>query len=193
MKNKINSLYKLLLSAYSVSMFSEWVLLPIYAVFVQKIWGDILDASWAMAVFLISQWIFTIIVQRLRRTYKHHIMMMILWRAIWLAGIALYLAVSSTRMLFVTQILVAMGNAIADPIFDKELADHTDKNNKLFERGLWEWMQDIINWLAAIIWWLIATFFWFQWLIGFMILTWTASLAIILVYVKKYKSKQFRF
>jgi len=41
-------------------------------------------------------------------------------------------------MLFLTQILVAMGNAIADPIFDKELADHTDKNNKLFERGLWE-------------------------------------------------------
>jgi hypothetical protein len=48
-------------------------------------------------------------------------------------GIVLYLAVSSTRMLFVTQILVALGNAVADPIFDKELADHTDQNNKLFE------------------------------------------------------------
>jgi hypothetical protein len=48
-------------------------------------------------------------------------------------------------MLFITQILVAMGNAIADPIFDKELADHTDQNNKLFERGLREGMQDIIS------------------------------------------------
>lgn len=140
MKNKINALYKLLLSAYSVSMFSEWVLLPIYAVFVQKIWGDILDASWAMAVFLISQWIFTIIIQRLQWTYKHRTTMMIVGWTIWLMGIALYLAVSSTRMLFVTQILVAMGNAIADPIFDKELADHTDTSNKLFERGLWEGM-----------------------------------------------------
>lgn len=192
MKNKINSLYKLLLSAYGVSMFSEWVLLPIYAVFVQKIWWDILDASWAMAVFLISQWIFTIIVQRLKWTYKHHTIMMIIWWFIRLMGIVLYLAVSSTRMLFVTQILVAMWNAIADPIFDKELADNTDKNNKLFERGLWEGMQDITNWLAAIIWWLIATFFWFKWLIAFMILTWTTSLIMILIYVKKYKSKEFR-
>lgn len=193
MKNEINPLYKLLLSAYGVSIFSEWVLLPIYAVFVQKIGWDVLDASWAMAVFLISQWIFTIIIQRLKWTYKHHTIMMIVWWFIWLMGIVLYLAVSSTRMLFITQILVAMWNAIADPIFDKELADNTDKNNKLFERGLWEGMQDITNWLAAIIWWLIATFLWFRWLIIFMILTWTISLVIILTYVKKYKSKEFKF
>lgn len=189
MKNKINVIYKLLLSAYGVSIFSEWVLLPIYAVFVQKIWWDILDASWAMAVFLISQGIFTILIQRLRRTYKHHIIMMVIWWFIWLMGIVLYLAVSSTRMLFITQILVAMGNAIADPIFDKELADHTDQNNKLFERWLREWMQDVINGLAAIIWWLIVAFFGFKWLIAFMIFTWTISLVIILIYVKKYKSK----
>jgi len=37
-------------------------------------------------------------------------------------------------MLFVTQIFVALGNSIADPIFDEELADNTDKNNKLMER-----------------------------------------------------------
>jgi len=192
MKNRINSIYKLLLSAYGVSMFSEWVLLPIYAVFVQNIGWDILDASWAMAVFLISQWIFTIIMQRLKWTYKHHVTMMIVWWAIWLIGIALYLVVSSTRMLFITQVFIAMWNAIADPIFDKELADHTDKDNKLFERWLREGMQDITSGLAAIIWWLIAVFFWFKWLIGFMILTWTISLIIILVYVKKYKSKEFR-
>ncbi|MCX6824306.1 MAG: MFS transporter [candidate division SR1 bacterium] len=190
MKNRINSLYRLLLSAYSVSMFSEGVLLPIYAVFVQKIGGDILDASGAMAVFLISQGIFTIIIQRMKRTYKHHITMMIVGWIIWLMGIALYLAVSSTRMLFITQILVAMGNAIADPIFDKELADHTDKNNKLFERGLREGLQDIISGLAAIIGGLIAVFLGFKMLIGFMILTGTISLIIILLYVKKYRAKQ---
>ncbi|MFA6256635.1 MAG: MFS transporter [Candidatus Absconditabacterales bacterium] len=190
MKSRINSLYRLLLSAYSISMFSEGVLLPIYAVFVQKIGGDILDASGAMAVFLISQGIFTIIIQRLKWTAKHHMTMMIVGWAIWLIGIALYLAVSSTRMLFITQILVAMGNAIADPIFDKELADHTDQNNKLFERGLREGMQDIISGIAAIIGGMIAVFLGFKTLIGFMILTGTISLIIILVYVKKYRAKQ---
>jgi hypothetical protein len=82
---------------------------------------------------------------------------------------------------------VALGNAVADPIFDKELADHTDQNNKLFEWWLWEGTQDIINWVAAIIWGVIAVSFGFKWLIAFMIFTWTVSLAIILLYVKKYK------
>lgn len=193
MKNRINPIYKLLLSAYGISMFSEGVLVPIYAVFVQKIWWDILDASWAMAVFLISQWAFTIIIHRLKWTYKHHIVMMIVWWVIWLAGIVLYLAVSSVGMLFITQILVALGNAIANPIFDKELADHTDTKNKLFEWWLWEWMQDVINWIAAILWWLIAAFFWFKMLIAFMILTGTISLIMIIIYVNTYKSKQLRF
>jgi hypothetical protein len=53
-----------------------------------------------------------------------------------------------------------------------------------------EGMQDIISWIAAIIWWMIAVFLWFKTLIGFMILTGTISLIIILVYVKKYRAKQ---
>ena len=189
MKNKINSLYTLLLSAYGISSFSEGVLLPIYAVFVQNIWGDILDASGAMAVFLVSQWIFTIIIQRLKRTYKHHTMMLVVGWAIWLLWIVMYLAVSSTTMLFMTQILVAIGNAIANPIFDKELSEHTDQNNKLFERWLREGMQDIVGGLAAIIGWLIVSFRGFQWLIGFMIATATISLGMILIYVRKGKTK----
>ena len=188
--NKINPLYKLLISAYSVSLFSEWVLLPIYAVFVQKIWWDILDAAWAMAVFLVMQWIFTIIIHRLNFTKKHRIILMVVGRAIWLFGIWLYLGVSSTWMLFVTQIFVALGNSIADPIFDEELADNTDKNNKLMERWIWEWLQDIANGIAAVIGWLIASFFGFKSLILFMILTGTISLIIILFYVKKYRSRK---
>ncbi len=194
MKKKpyINSFYTLLMSAYGMSIFSEWVLLPIYAIFVQKIWGDILDASWAMAVFLISQGIFTIIIQRLKRTQKNYIVMMIVWRFIWLVGIALYLAVSSTFTLFLTQILVAMGNAIADPIFDKELSENTDEHNRLFEWGLREGMQDIVNGIAAIIWWVIVVTLWFKWLIVFMIFMWTISLFLIIMYVQKQKKRKKR-
>jgi len=37
-------------------------------------------------------------------------------------------------MLFITQICIALGNSIADPIFDEELAENTDQSNRLFER-----------------------------------------------------------
>lgn len=193
LKSKFNPLYKLLVSSYGISLFSEWVILPIYAIFVQKIGGDILDASWAMATFLVSQGIFTIIIQRLKWTKRHRILLMVIWRFIRLCGIALYFFVSTTRMLFITQICIALGNSIADPIFDEELADNTDKNNRLFERGLWEGMQDIVNGIAAILGWVIAAFLWFQRLILFMTLSGTISLIMILVYVKKYKANQFRW
>lgn len=185
-------IYKLLLSAYWTSIFSEGVLLPIYAVFVQNIGWDILDASGAMAVFLVSQGIFTIIIQRSKWIREHDMFMMIIGRAIWLSGIALYFAVSNMRMLFITQVLVAMGNAIADPIFDKELADHTDDKNKLSQRWLWEGMQDIVNGISAIIWWIIVSVRGFKWLIAFMVLCGTVSLIIIVIYVKFYKNKSIK-
>lgn len=182
----MNTWYKLLLASYGMSIFSEGIILPIYAIFVQKIWWDILDASWAMAIFLITQWIFTILIQRLKWTKKHRIALLVGWWAIWVIGISLYITISSTLMLFVTQILTALGNAVADPIFDEELSNNTDKKNKLFERGLFEGMQDIINGAAAIIWWVIVVSYGFKSLIFIMIGMATLSLISIIIYVKKH-------
>jgi predicted MFS family arabinose efflux permease len=182
----INSGYKLLMASYGMSLFSEWIILPIYAIFVQRIWWDILDASWAMATFLITQWIFTIIIQRLKRTKKHRIALLVWWWAIWVIGISLYITISSTLMLFITQILTALGNAIADPIFDEELSNNTDPKNKLFERWLFEGMQDIVNGVAALIWWIIVVTYWFKSLIFIMIWMATLSLISIIIYVKRH-------
>jgi len=182
----INSGYKLLLASYGMSLFSEWIILPIYAVFVQKIGWDILDASGAMATFLITQGIFTIIIQRLKRTKQHRIALLVWGWAIWVIGISLYITISSTLMLFITQILTALGNAIADPIFDEELSNNTDKKNKLFERWLFEGMQDIVNGIAAVIWWIIVVSYGFPALIFIMIGMATLSLISIIIYVKKH-------
>lgn len=59
-------MHKLLIYAYSCSVFAEGILLPIYAIFVQDIGGDILDASGAMAIFLITSGICTILIHRLK-------------------------------------------------------------------------------------------------------------------------------
>lgn len=182
---KINPLYKLLISSYGLSLFSEWIILPIYAVFVQNIGGDILDASGAMATFLITQWVFTVIVHRIPWTAKHRIPVMIVGWIIWLLGISLYLTISSVEMLFVTQVLTALGNAIADPIFDAELAEHTDKTNKIYERWLFEGMQDIIAGIAAIVWGMLVAYYGFKSLIIMMIITATLSLILILYYIQK--------
>ncbi|HTR18748.1 MAG TPA: MFS transporter [Candidatus Paceibacterota bacterium] len=180
---QVNFLYKVLVSAFTLSMFAEGVILPIYAIFVQKIGGNILDAGNAMGIFLITQGVFTVIVHRFRWSPRGRVFLMIVGWAIWLGGIAMYLLISNVLMLFVTQIVTAAGNAIADPAFDQELADHTDKNLKEYEWGVWEGSKDLINGFAAIMGAFIAGVFGFRTLILTMILTATLSFIVILWYV----------
>jgi MFS family permease len=87
-------------------------------------------------------------------------------------------------MLFAVQIVVALGNAITNPAFDAELADHTDKKNKAYGWGVFEAIQDIANSIAALVGGLIASFFGFRVLILFMFIAANISFLIILYYVK---------
>lgn len=182
---RINTLYKILITSYSFSVFSEAVILPIYAVFVQGIGGDLLDASGAMAVFLITQGLFTIVTHRLSWVHRYRIPAMLCGWVVWVFGIMMYLMVSSVATLFLTQIFIALGNAIADPIFDEELARHTDHKNEEFEWGFFEGSQSIIQGIAALVGGLIVSFFSFKILICLMVVTATISLGLIILYYSR--------
>lgn len=185
---RVNRFYKILILSYSASVFAEGVLLPIYAIFVQKIGGTILDASGAMAVFLVTQGVFTIVAHRLRWINRNRISVLISGWLIWVCGIAMYLIVSSVPVLFLTQIFVALGNALADPIFDQELANHTDKKSQEFEWGFFEGSRDVVQGFAAIAGGVVASFLGFRALIYTMVLFATVSLLLILTYVSKAKT-----
>lgn len=189
MKMRTNFLYRVLVSSWALSSFSEGVILPIYAVFVQHVGGDILDAGWAMGIFLITEGIFTALVHRGRYTPRMRIMLMILGWAIWLVGICSYLFISNIFTLFLAQVLAAIGNAVADPVFDLELADHTDANLKEYEWGVWEGSKAFIDGTAAIVGAFIAATFGFRILIYVMIGAATASFVSILWYVTRLRSR----
>ncbi|MBI5621823.1 MFS transporter [Candidatus Falkowbacteria bacterium] len=180
---KINTFYKILISSYGFSLFSESILVPIYAIFVQKIGGDILAASGAMATFLLTQGIFTLIIHRVQ--WKNKIALLCGGWIIWVIGIASYLFISNIFMLFVTQILTAMGNAIADPLLFEELAEHTDRRAKEFEWRFFSGLEALVGGVAAIIGGLVATFYGFTILIYMMIASATISLLFILYYIKQ--------
>jgi len=142
---KINPLYKFLITSYSLSTFSEGILMPIYAVFVQKIGGDILDASGAIAVFFITEGVFTILIHRFKWSDKHRTFLLVSGWIVWLLGVFSYLFVSNMLILFAAQVLMALGNATADPVFYRELSDNTDKRNKEFEWGFFEGVKVILD------------------------------------------------
>ncbi|HPT29811.1 MAG TPA: MFS transporter [bacterium] len=189
MKPKTNIAYRLLISAYAISTFSEGIIVPIYAIFVQKIGGDILDAGLAMGIFLITQGLFTVFFHKLNWNPRFRMLIMIGGWMIWLLGLSLYLVVSSVGMLFLTQILTAIGNAVADPIFDEELSRCTDKKKGESQWAIFEGGNDLMSGLAAILGGLVASAFGFLTLIWTMIIAATISLLTILFYVHRFKKR----
>jgi hypothetical protein len=181
---KTGYLYRILVSGYAISTFAEGILMPIYAVFVQKIGGDILEASGAIAIFLIVNGLATFVIHRMSWSQKHRRVLMVWGWLLWVVGIGSYFAVSSTATLFMTQVLVALGNAIADPAFDAELDDNIDTRLKSYEWGVFGAVQDILNGVAAIIGGIIATVFGFKVLILCMVIAATVSFFMILYYVR---------
>jgi hypothetical protein len=179
---RTNLFYRVLVSSWVLSSFSEGIILPIYAVFVQHIGGSILDVGWAMGLFLITQGVFTMLVHRAKWSPRMRIFLMILGWAVWLGGIVFYLLISNIITLFIAQVLTAIGDAIADPVFDEELAEHTDKGLREYEWGIWEGSKAFIDGIAAIFGAFVAATFGFRVLIYVMIFTATGSFLMILWY-----------
>jgi MFS family permease len=183
------TLSRILLLAYLISTFSEGVILPVYAVFVQKIGGDILDAGLALGIFMIGQGLFTFLIHNMKkRTYNQRINLMVIGWFIWLIGIFLYMAVSNKWMLFLTELMLALGNATADPIYEEEFASAAKKKtSEEKEWGLFEGSISFVNGISAIIGGVIASLFGFNILIYSMIITATIAFVLVLYYTKKIK------
>jgi MFS family permease len=129
------------------------------------------------------------VIHKTRWSEKHRMFMMITGWLIWAVGIGSYLLVSTPGMLFVTQILLALGNAIANPAFDAELAEHVDKKLRNFEWGIYEGSQDVFAGIAAILGGFVATYFGFFALICCMAVSATISTGLIVYYAQIMKKR----
>ena len=180
-----NLFYRILVSSYAVSIFPEGILLPVYAIFVQRIGGDILGAGGALGVFLITQGLCTMVVHRVPWSTEQRIRLLVGGWMVWLLGIMLYLVISNIWTLFLAQVLTAIGSAVADPIAEEEIAIHTDKGAEEFEWGFFEGSNDIVSGIAAVLGGIVVTFYSFRVLIYLMIATATVSFMLILWYVSR--------
>lgn len=189
----MNTYYKILVSSYSISTFSEGILLPIYAIFVQKVGGGALEAAGAVATYLILQGVIEIFIHKTDWSKSHRMFLMVGGWLLWLIGIASYLLVFSVPMLFLSQVLTGLGNALANPAFDAELAEHTDKGITEYEYSIFEGMQDIFQGIAALVGGLIVTQLGFSTLIYVMIFTASLSFFLILQYSRLVKPKRLHF
>lgn len=109
---------KLLLITDAFYLLSGGLLGPIYALYVKKIGGDLLDASNAFALFMITAAIVVFLLASWEDKSKHQKKFVIAGYGIGVIGYGGYLLVNSPLSLFIVQAVLGLSIALKDPAYD---------------------------------------------------------------------------
>lgn len=147
----MNRHIKLLLFGGSIWYFGEGMLGPLFAVFAERIGGDVLDVSWAWATYLIVAGILYIVVGKITDAHDNKELIMVFGYAINAIATFGYLFVSAPWHLFVVQAGLGLALAMASPTWSALYAKHEDHKHDGYQWGLAGGSAQIITGFAIII------------------------------------------
>lgn len=134
----INHPLKILLFTNGLILFSAAMLGPIYALFVDEIGGDLLDASLAGATFSLTAAIVVFIFGKLSDSVRENELLVVLGYALMGTGFCLYTVVDSMSMLLFVQVVIGIGEAMYSPSFDALYSKHLNEGQSGTQWGTWE-------------------------------------------------------
>ncbi len=176
---------KILLIAEAWAVLALGMIAPIYAIFVEKIGGDILDASWAYFAFMFTSGAVIFLISHWEDKVRHKEKLIMLGYVLTSVGCLLYIFVENQFALMVTQVLLGLAVAVKDPAYDALYMEYIDHRKEASEWGDWESMFYITTAVAAIVGGYFANAFGFKALFIFMFLTSVFSMATTLFLFKK--------
>ena len=157
-----NKALRILLSTNAMILLAAAMLGPIYALFVEKIGGDLMDASIAGALFACAAGITTFVSGKYSDKIKENELVVVLGYAIMGFGFLSYTYVDSIWALFLVQIIIGLGEAVYSPAFDSVYSKHLNKQKAGSQWGAWESMNYFTTAIGAIIGGLLVTQFGFN-------------------------------
>jgi predicted MFS family arabinose efflux permease len=164
---------------------SVGMIIPIYAIFVEKIGGDILDASGTWAVFAMASGILMYLIGNWEDKNKHYAKMMSFGYLISGFCFLGYLFVETTMHLFILQMFLGIGVAIVAPSYDTLYSKYLKKGRYATQWSLWEAENMIVTAIAAIVGGLVVTYFGFEYLFILMAISSFVSFIISYLFLKK--------
>jgi hypothetical protein len=149
---RISKITKILLWGANIWFFGEGLLGPLFAVFTERLGGDILDVTWAWSIFLVVTGLCYIVTGRWITRHKNY-------RAkVMVAGYALnalftfgYLLVSTPKQLFLIQAALGISEAIGSPSWDSLYARSLTEVNDTYAWGLAGGQAQIVTGIATMI------------------------------------------
>lgn len=162
MKKLFNKAIRILLITNSLVLIAGAMLGPIYALFVEKIGGDLLNASYAFGVFALVAGFVTLLSGRYTDKVKENELIIIFGYGIMGIGFLSYTFVNSIISLLVVQVVIGLGVAIYSPAFDAVYSKHLQDHKSGQEWGAWEAVNYFAAGFGAIAGGLFVTFFGFN-------------------------------
>lgn len=136
-KKLFNRALRILLLTNGMVLLASAMLAPIYAIFVDQIGGDILDASYAYGVFAAAAGLTSLVIGRISDKVNKKVVV-ILGYLLMAVGFLAYTQVSTVQELLMVQIIIGIGEAIYSPAFDALYSKHLDHGRAGSEWGAWE-------------------------------------------------------
>ena len=165
---QLSKLSRILIFASSLWYFGEGLFGPLFAVYAEKIGGDILDISWAWAAYLMVTGICYILFGNLVNKTKYKKQVMIAGYALNAVFTFAYLFVYNTKTLLLVQVGLGIAEAMSTPIWDSLFASNLEDTENTFHWGLASGHPHVISGIAIAIGGLIANYFSFNTLFIFM-------------------------
>lgn len=132
---------------------------PLFAVFTERIGGDVFDITWAWATYLMVTGILYIVVGKIIDGKDSKAKVMVIGYALNALVTFGYLFVSTRWHLLLVQVGLGVAAALASPAWNALYAKHKDKKHDVFEWGLAGGEANIITGIAIIIGGLVVSYF----------------------------------
>jgi predicted MFS family arabinose efflux permease len=136
-----NRALRILLITNGLILLAGAMLGPIYALFIEKIGGDLLDASLTGGLFALAAGITTLIAGNFVDRNKRDELIVAFGYLVMGVGFFLYLFVNSLLFLLVVQVVIGFAEAFYSPAFDSLYSKHITKMKTGKEWGAWESMN----------------------------------------------------
>lgn len=153
---------KILLLSDSWATLALGLIGPIYAIFVEEIGGDILDASWAYFAFMFTTGIVMFLLGKWEDKIKHKEKLVIAGYSLTTIGCLSYVFVDSQLTLIITQIILGLAGALYIPAFDALYSKFLEKNKETSQWGFEESMIYIVTAVSSLIGGYVAKFYGFK-------------------------------
>ncbi|MBI2453266.1 MFS transporter [Candidatus Peregrinibacteria bacterium] len=133
-----NRAIRILLTTNALILFAAAMFGPITAIFVEKVGGDLLDASYAGTIFALSAGFMTLLSGKYSDKIKENELIVVFGYLLIGLGFFLYTLVDSIIFLLFVQVIIGFGEAIYSPAFDAAYSKHLNVHRAGREWGAWE-------------------------------------------------------